>query len=128
MQIYGDAAAAYAALDQRLLSEQGGIYFFGSKPSSLDALLFSHLSYQNGAPTSAPELRQAVGALVLDAVNLFIAWQKLQKLDHRVYKSCTASSSLCCLSIHDIHALTSTPDLRQAVASLTADAQVQSYM
>lgn len=126
MQIYGDAAAAYAALDQRLLSEQGGIYFFGSKPSSLDAVLFSHLSYQHGAPTSAPELRQAVGPPVIDVLNLFIAWEKLHKLDHRVYKSCTASSSLCCLSIHHIRALTSTRDLRQALGSVTSDAQIQS--
>ena len=51
----------YAALDQRLQSERGGMFFFGGRPSSLDALLFSHLSYHLGAPSSAPELRQAVG-------------------------------------------------------------------
>ncbi len=61
LQVYGEAAAVYAALDQRFQSERGGMFFFGSRPSSLDALLFSHLSYQLGAPSSAPELRQAVG-------------------------------------------------------------------
>ena len=60
LQIYRDAAAVYAALEQRLQSERGGIFFFGSKPSSLDALLYSHLSYHLSAPSSAPELRQAV--------------------------------------------------------------------
>lgn len=64
LQVYGDAAAVYAALDQRLQSERGGMFFFGSKPSSLDALLFSHLSYHLGAPSSAPELRQSVGSPV----------------------------------------------------------------
>ena len=52
----------YDALNERLQSERGGTFFFGSKPSSLDALLFSHLSYHRGAPSSAPELRQAVGS------------------------------------------------------------------
>ena len=67
LQIYGDAAAVYAALEQRLQSERDGIFFFGSRPSSLDALLFSHLSYHLGAPSSAPELRQAVGSSLTSA-------------------------------------------------------------
>ena len=60
LQVYKDAAAAYRAIDQRLRAKQDGYFMFGSRPSSLDALLFSHLAFHQGAPVSAPELRQAV--------------------------------------------------------------------
>lgn len=60
LQVYKDAAAAYRALDQRLRAKRDGDFIFGSRPSSLDALLFSHLAFHQGAPVSAPELRQAV--------------------------------------------------------------------
>ena len=60
LQVYKDAAAAYRAIDQRLRAKRDGDFIFGSRPSSLDALLFSHLAFHQGAPVSAPELRQAV--------------------------------------------------------------------
>ncbi len=51
----------YAALEEQLRSNSvKGSYFFGSRPSSLDAAIFAHLAFHHGAPVSAPELRQKV--------------------------------------------------------------------
>ena len=60
LQVYKDAGAAYKAIDQRLRAKRDGYFVFGSRPSSLDALLFSHLAFHQSAPVSAPELRQVV--------------------------------------------------------------------
>ena len=61
MQVYGDAAAVYAALADHLRGTASkGNYFFGPEPSSLDAALFAHLALHHSAPVSAPELRQKV--------------------------------------------------------------------
>ena len=61
VQVYADAAAVYAALADHLRGSAGkGGYFFGAKPSSLDAAMFAHLSLHHSAPVSAPELRQKV--------------------------------------------------------------------
>ncbi|KAK9905474.1 hypothetical protein WJX75_000427 [Coccomyxa subellipsoidea] len=58
-QVYEDAGRAYVALEEHLRSNSGkGSYFFGSRPSSLDAATFAHLAFHHGAPVSAPELRQ----------------------------------------------------------------------
>lgn len=58
-QIYADAAAVYAALADHLKGTAGqGPYFFGARPSSLDAAIFAHLALHHCAPVSAPELRQ----------------------------------------------------------------------
>ena len=60
-QVYKDAAAVYAALADHLrASASKGGFFFGGKPSSLDAAIFAHLALHHGAPVSAPELRQKV--------------------------------------------------------------------
>ena len=40
---------AYAALERRLM-DSGGPFFFGKTPTSLDALVFAHLSYHARAP------------------------------------------------------------------------------
>ena len=37
-----------------------GPFFFGKAPSSVDALLFAHLSFHARAPVSPPELRESV--------------------------------------------------------------------
>ena len=61
LQVYEDAGRAYVALEDHLRSNSGkGSYFFGSRPSSLDAAIFAHLAFHHGAPVSAPELRQKV--------------------------------------------------------------------
>ncbi|KAK9824042.1 hypothetical protein WJX72_007256 [[Myrmecia] bisecta] len=59
-KVYHDAGEVYSAVAERLQAVQrqgGGSFFFGSHASSLDALLYAHLAYQQGAPVSAPELR-----------------------------------------------------------------------
>jgi len=60
-RVYGDAAAAVAALADRLASSPGP-FFFGDRPSSLDALLYAHLAFHRAAPVAAPELRAALEA------------------------------------------------------------------
>ena len=57
LQVYSGLAAAYAAIAERLSAADGN-FFFGSKPSSLDALLFGHLAFHLAAPVSAPEIRE----------------------------------------------------------------------
>ena len=53
----------FTALDERLRGGgRNAHYFFGDRPSSLDALLFAHLLYLQSAPVSAPELRSKVSA------------------------------------------------------------------
>lgn len=63
--VYDAAAAAHAALAARLAARGGdrGAFFFGEQPSSLDALLFAHLSFHASAPVSSPELRESVARL-----------------------------------------------------------------
>lgn len=65
--IYKAAADAYAALDSRLRRGTGtGDYFFGKKPSSLDALLFGLLAVHRASPLLPPELRaQLAGCAAL---------------------------------------------------------------
>lgn len=48
-RIRAGARDAYAALSS-LLSDNGGTYFFGVKPTSLDAAAFAHLSYHALSP------------------------------------------------------------------------------
>lgn len=61
LQVYADAAAAYTAIEAHMRgSSNSGGFFFGSKPSSIDAAIFAHLAFQHGAPVSAPELTQKV--------------------------------------------------------------------
>jgi len=61
VQIYASLADAYAAIAERLDGSEGG-YFFGSKPSSLDALLYGHLAFHQAAPVTSPEIRHQVRA------------------------------------------------------------------
>ena len=56
-QMYADAAAALTALADRLKSS-GGAFFFGSRPSSLDAVLVGHLIYFRLCPAAPPVLQQ----------------------------------------------------------------------
>ena len=60
-RIYGDAAAAVAALADRLASSPGP-FFFGARPCGLDAALYAHLAFHRAAPVAAPELRAALDA------------------------------------------------------------------
>ncbi len=57
--MYTSLADAYAAIAERL-SGSDGDYFFGGKPSSLDALLYGHLAFHQAAPVASPEIRQQV--------------------------------------------------------------------
>lgn len=59
MQIYSALATAYEAIAERLRGLDGN-FFFGKKPSSLDALLFGHLAFHLAAPVSSPEIREQV--------------------------------------------------------------------
>ena len=59
-QMYSDAVAALTALGDRLRSS-GGAFFFGSRPSSLDAILAGHLIYYRLCPAAPPILQQKVG-------------------------------------------------------------------
>jgi glutathione S-transferase len=59
LQAYPAAADALAVLADRLRSSSGH-FFFGSKPSSVDALLFGHLAFYKHSPIAAPTLQQKV--------------------------------------------------------------------
>lgn len=65
-RVLSDAVAAHAAVAARLASSSSsspssaGPFFFGKTPSSVDALLFAHLSFHAAAPVSPPELRESV--------------------------------------------------------------------
>jgi metaxin len=58
-----DGAAAYAGASDALLAladrlrASGGRFFFGDRPSSLDALLFGHAAFYLHSPIAAPVLR-----------------------------------------------------------------------
>lgn len=56
---YADAADAIASLADRLRASKGR-FFFGDKPSSLDALAFGHLAFYLHSPVAAPVLRSKV--------------------------------------------------------------------
>ncbi|DBA69239.1 hypothetical protein WJX79_004648 [Trebouxia sp. C0005] len=58
-QMYTSLADAYAAIAERL-SASDGDYFFGGKPSSLDALLYGHLAFHQAAPVTSPEIRHQI--------------------------------------------------------------------
>ncbi|KAK9799836.1 hypothetical protein WJX73_007324 [Symbiochloris irregularis] len=66
-EVYADASAAYTALaahlgKQATASNGASTFFFGSQPSSLDALLFSHLAFHLSSPISPPQLQRKVAA------------------------------------------------------------------
>lgn len=56
-EVYSEAIAALTAISDRLRSSTGP-FFFGSKPSSLDALLFGYLAWFKLAPASCPTLSE----------------------------------------------------------------------
>jgi hypothetical protein len=58
-QAYQGAVQALGACADRLRSSPGR-FFFGDKPSSLDALLFGHLAFYKHSPVAAPVLRDKV--------------------------------------------------------------------
>lgn len=63
VQVYEEAGRAYAALEEHLRANSAReSFFFGIRPSSLDAAIFAHVAFHHGAPVSAPELRQKVGS------------------------------------------------------------------
>jgi metaxin len=61
-QIYEGAKQAYASLAQQMEKHNSGEvkFFFGDKPSSVDAVLYPHLLYHHRSPVAAPELRSAL--------------------------------------------------------------------
>ena len=69
LQVYQGAAEALDALATRLSpAAGGGDFFFGSQPTSLDALLYSCLAYLRAAPVVHPCLRKKLeGHRVLGA-------------------------------------------------------------
>ncbi len=58
-QAYAAAGEVIDAVADRLRSS-GSAYFFGSSPSSLDALLVGHLMYYRSSPAAAPVLADKV--------------------------------------------------------------------
>ncbi len=58
-QAYTEAVEALGALSDRLKGS-GGPFLFGSKPSSLDALLFGHVAFYLHSPIAAPVLKTKV--------------------------------------------------------------------
>ncbi|KAF8054985.1 MTX1 [Scenedesmus sp. PABB004] len=61
---YQGAVEALSALADRLRASPGR-FFFGDRPSSLDALLFGHLAFYRHSPVAAPVLREKVGGLLV---------------------------------------------------------------
>lgn len=57
--IYEQAVEALGALSDRLRASAGP-YFFGARPSSLDALVFAHLAFYRQSPVAAPALKAKV--------------------------------------------------------------------
>uniref|UniRef100_A0A383WGR9 Metaxin n=2 Tax=Tetradesmus obliquus TaxID=3088 RepID=A0A383WGR9_TETOB len=60
---YQGAVEVLSAVADRLRASPGR-FFFGDRPSSLDALLFGHLAFYRHSPVAAPVLRDKVGGLV----------------------------------------------------------------
>ena len=76
MQIYRNAASCYEAIAS-LLDSDGRQYLLGSQASSIDAFLYGHLCLHLRAPTSSPELRNAVHLrtiLYCHSSNLLDCW------------------------------------------------------
>lgn len=63
LQAYQGAVQTLGAVADRLRASTGR-FFFGDKPSSLDALLFGHLAFYKHSPVAAPVLRDKVGAVL----------------------------------------------------------------
>lgn len=59
---YQGAVEVLSAVADRLRASPGR-FFFGDRPSSLDALLFGHLAFYRHSPVAAPVLRDKVGRL-----------------------------------------------------------------
>jgi metaxin len=59
LQVYSEACEVLSALADKLRSSEGR-YVFGTKPSSLDALLFGHLIFYRTSPAAAPVLKAKV--------------------------------------------------------------------
>lgn len=55
------AARAYRALDAKLAAGGGARYFFGDRPSSLDAAVLAHVLFHRTAPVSPQPLREELG-------------------------------------------------------------------
>ena len=55
------AARAYQALDAKLAAGGGARYFFGDRPSSLDAAVLAHVLFHRTAPVSPQALREELG-------------------------------------------------------------------
>lgn len=62
LQAYQGALQSLGAIADRLRASSGR-FFFGDKPSSLDALLFGHLAFYKHSPVAAPALRDKVGCV-----------------------------------------------------------------
>ncbi|GAX75398.1 hypothetical protein CEUSTIGMA_g2842.t1 [Chlamydomonas eustigma] len=58
-QIYSEAGDVITALGDRIRASQGA-FFFGSRPCSLDALVFGHLLYYRLSPAAPPVLKEKV--------------------------------------------------------------------
>lgn len=56
---YQDTVQALSAVSDRLRASSGR-FFFGDRPSSLDALLFGHMAFYKHSPVAAPVLRDKV--------------------------------------------------------------------
>jgi metaxin len=59
-----------SAVADRLRASPGR-FFFGERPSSLDALLFGHLAFYRHSPVAAPVLRDKVSQLLLSMQTLW---------------------------------------------------------
>jgi hypothetical protein len=59
VQAYQGAVQTLGAVADRLRASSGR-FFFGDKPTSLDAVLFGHLAFYKHSPVAAPVLRDKV--------------------------------------------------------------------
>jgi glutathione S-transferase len=85
LQAYQGAVEVLSAVADRLRASPGR-FFFGERPSSLDALLFGHLAFYRHSPVAAPVLR--------DKVSHASAWQP-ERLAGRQAQDCS------CLGPHN---------------------------
>lgn len=66
-----------------------GRFFFGDRPSSLDALLFGHLAFYRHSPVAAPVLREKVCDCFARAVCALLQCPTLVKQPVAALDRCT---------------------------------------
>lgn len=83
-EVYSKAAETLSALADRLRTSAGA-YFLGTRPSSLDALVFGHLVFYRYSPAAAPVLRSMLeghGVLTTFIDHVLRDWFSSQAVPH----------------------------------------------